>query len=220
MLGWPMLSPVVAREEQGSVILNRKRVHMLDSLSQNIVKTSIDTQRNVFSDVCSSKRHQRLANTSVHIIVSHQPRQLLQSTVLLLSLSHAKKRCPTLWLFTSRLLARGTLHLLYRHVAPILCYRMFSFTTHAFRPPHGPERLRGSYDTSNDRVQGVVSSRAGVNRTSAELSAQQGVCVPVAGTIVHNGREELPDLVRSALFGAATACRDLPAKRRSCCRLA
>ena len=74
MLGWPMLSPVVAREEQGSVILNRKRVHMLDSLSQNIVKTSTDTQRNVFSDVCSSKRHQRLANTSVHIIVSHRPR--------------------------------------------------------------------------------------------------------------------------------------------------
>lgn len=102
---------------------------------------------------------------------------------------------------------------------PPFCYRMFFFH-HAFRPPHGPERLRGSYDTSNDRVQGVVSSRAGVNRTSAELSAQQGVCVPVAGTIVHNGREELPDLVRSALFGAATACRDLPAKRRSCCRLA
>lgn len=47
------------------------------------------------------------------------------------------------------------------------------------------------------------------------------VCVsPLLEQSVHNGREELPDLVRSALFGAAPACRDLPAKRRSCCRLA
>lgn len=152
---------------------------------------------------CTSKTQLPLANKKVYLTVSHRPRFPLQLTVPRLPLSHATllrqlpcrrqglERSPSV--ATRRMREGG--HPAISNLQQRCPKVEFTKTTCSdrFRPLHCSfcwswTRLRGSYDTSNDTAEAVVSSVSSVNRLCAEPSTQESVVAP--GT-TQSCREEL-----------------------------